>query len=97
MKYGVALSLCILIAGWVSASNVQPIGTGRYMVTARASGGLNAGKETTEATEAANAYCAKQSKRMVLQNLDKTGNAAIFGENVTITFACEECCWDAGH
>jgi hypothetical protein len=85
----VALSLCILIAGCVSASDVQPIGNGRYMITGRASGGLNAGKETTEATKEANAYCAKQSKQMVLQNLDKTGDAAIFGENVNITFTCE--------
>jgi hypothetical protein len=46
------------------------------MITGRASGGLSAGKETTEATKAANAYCAKQPKQMVLQNLNKTGNAA---------------------
>jgi hypothetical protein len=89
MKYGVALSLCILIAGCVSASEVQPIGYGLYMVTGSASGGFNAGKETIEATKEANAYCAKQSKRMVLKNLDKTGNAAIFGESVSLTFTCE--------
>jgi hypothetical protein len=89
MKYGVALSLCILIAGCVSASDVQPIGYGLYMVTGSASGGLNAGKETIEATKEANAYCAKQSKQMVLKNLDKTGNAAIFAENVSLTFTCE--------
>jgi hypothetical protein len=78
-----------LIGGCVSSSEVQPIGDGRYMITGRASGGLNAGKETTEATKAANAYCAKQSKQMVLQNLDKTGNAAVFGENINLTFRCE--------
>jgi hypothetical protein len=89
VKCGVALSLCILIAGCVSASDVQPIGYGLYMVTGTASGGLNAGKETIEATKEANAYCAKQSKQMVLKNLDKTGNAAVFGENVSITFTCE--------
>jgi hypothetical protein len=50
---------------------------------------LNAGKETIEATKEANAYCAKQSKQMVLKNLDKTGNAAVFVENVSITFTCE--------
>jgi hypothetical protein len=77
------------VAGCVSASEVQPIGNGRYMITGRASGGLNAGKETTQATKEANAYCSKQSKQMVLQNLDKTGNAAVFGENVSLTFTCE--------
>jgi hypothetical protein len=89
VKYGVALSLCILIPGCVSASDVQPIGYGLYMVTGTASGGLNAGKETIEATKEANAYCAKQSRQMVVKNLDKTGNAAVFGENVSITFTCE--------
>jgi hypothetical protein len=32
------------------------------MVIGRASGGLNAGKETTEATKEANAYCSKIGK-----------------------------------
>jgi len=26
---------------------------------------------------------------MVLRNFDKTGNAAVFGENVNLTFKCE--------
>ena len=49
-------------AGCVSSSEVQPIGNGKYMVIGRASGGLNAGKETTEATKEANAYCSKIGK-----------------------------------
>jgi hypothetical protein len=84
------LVLIALVAGCVSSSEVVPIGNGRYMITGRASGELNAGKETTEATKAANANCAKQSKQMVLQNLDKTGNAAVFGENINLTFSCED-------
>lgn len=79
----------VAVAGCVSASEVQPIGNGRFMITGRASGGLNAGKETTQATKEANAYCAKSGKQMVLQNVDKTGNAAVFGENVALTFTCE--------
>jgi hypothetical protein len=79
----------LMIASCVSSSEVVPIGNGHYMITGRASGGLNAGKETTQATKAANAYCAKESKQMVLQNLDKTGNAAVFGENISLTFSCE--------
>jgi hypothetical protein len=78
-----------LMAACVSSSEVVPIGNGRYMITGRASGGLNAGKETTAATKEANAFCAKQSKQMVQQNLDKTGNAAVFGENISLTFSCE--------
>jgi hypothetical protein len=87
-RIGVSVAFLILTA-CVSSSEVQPIGDGRYLITGRASGGLNAGKETTEATKAANAFCAKQGKQMVLQNLDKTGNAAVFGENVSISFTCE--------
>jgi hypothetical protein len=85
----IGLALAMGSAACVSSSEVQPIGNGRYMITGRASGGLNAGKETTAATKAANEYCAKQSKQMVLQNLDKTGNAAVFGENINLTFSCE--------
>jgi len=59
------------------------------MITGRASGGLNAGKETTQVDKDANNYCAKLGKQMVLQNLDKMGKAAVFGENVSVTFTCE--------
>ena len=94
MAYGyravIGLAAVSLVASCVSSSEVVPIGNGRYMITGRASGGLNAGKATTEATKAAKGYCAKQSKQMVLQNLDKTGNAAVFGENINLTFTCED-------
>jgi len=85
----ILLALVLAVTGCVSASEVQPIGNGRFMITGRANGGLNAGKETTQATKDANAYCAKLGKQMVLQNVDKTGNAAVFGENVSLTFTCE--------
>jgi hypothetical protein len=89
IRLWVSLAAVILVSACVSSSEVVPIGNGRYMITGRASGGLNAGKETTQATKAANAYCAKESKQMVLQNLDTTGNAAVFGENINLTFSCE--------
>jgi hypothetical protein len=89
LKHVTLLALVVTVAGCVTASEVQPIGNGRFMITGRASGGLNAGKETTQATKDANAYCAKLRKQMVLQNMDKTGNAAVFGENVSLTFTCE--------
>ncbi len=71
----VASLTALMLTACVSASEVVPIGNGRYMITGRASGGLNPRK--------------KQSKQMVLQNLDKTGNAAVFGENINLTFSCE--------
>jgi hypothetical protein len=83
------LALAVLVASCVSACEMQPIGNGRYMIAGRASGGLNAGKEITQVTKDADAYCAKLGKQMVLQNVDKTGNAAVFGENVSLTFTCD--------
>jgi hypothetical protein len=83
------VAFALAVTACVSSSEIQPIGNGRYMITGRASGGLNAGKETTQVTKEANAYCAKQGKQMVLKNLDKNGNAAIFGEDIRLTFTCE--------
>jgi hypothetical protein len=76
-----ALAGCLLIltAACVSSPEVVLIGNGRYMVTGRASGPLNAGKDTMEAAKAAKTYCAKQSKQMVIRNI----------ESVSVTFSCE--------
>jgi hypothetical protein len=75
-------TLCILaliLASCASSSEIRSIGNGRYVITGRASGAYNAGKDTIEPAKAANAYCAKQSKQMVIRNI----------ENVSITFSCE--------
>jgi len=74
-----ALGLLIVTAGCASSPEVALIGNGRYIVTGRASGPLNAGPDTIEAAKAAKAYCAKQSKQVVIQNI----------ENVSVTFSCE--------
>ncbi len=46
-----AMSVCLLIlmAGCASSPEVVLIGNGQYMVTGRASGPLNAGKDTMQA------------------------------------------------
>ncbi len=74
-----AVGLLIVTAGCVSSPEVALIGNGRYIITGRASGPLNAGPDTMEAAKAAKAYCAKQSKQAVIQNI----------ENVSVTFSCE--------
>jgi putative hemolysin len=76
-----ALALCLLIltAGCASSPDVVLVGNGRYVVSGRASGPLNAGQDTLQAANAAKAYCAKQSKQMVIQNI----------EDVSVTFSCE--------
>lgn len=92
MKLRFAFALCfglLLADGCVSVSDIQPIGDGQYMITGRASGGLNAGKETTDAEQKANAYCAGQNKTMVMQKLNQIGNAAVFGESINFIFKCE--------
>ena len=71
--------LLILTAGCASSPEVVLVGNGRYLVSGRASGPLNAGGDTMEAAKAAKAYCAKQSKQMVIRNI----------ESVSITFSCE--------
>jgi hypothetical protein len=73
------LTLLMLVAGCASSPEIALVGNGRYMVTGRASGPLNAGPDTLEAAKAAKAYCAKQSKQMVIRNI----------ERVSITFSCE--------
>jgi hypothetical protein len=76
-----AMSVCLLIlmAGCASSPEVVLIGNGQYMVTGRASGPLNAGKDTMQAAKTAKAYCAKLSKQMVIQDI----------ESVSILFSCE--------
>jgi hypothetical protein len=71
--------LILLVAGCASSPEVVLVGNGRYIVTGHTSGPLNAGPDAMEAAKAAKAYCAKQSKQMVIRNI----------ENVSITFSCE--------
>jgi hypothetical protein len=78
MKTGM-VCLLILTAGCASSPPVALVGNGRYMVTGHVSGPLNAGQDTMEAAKTAKAYCEKQSKQMVIHNI----------ENVSITFSCE--------
>jgi hypothetical protein len=76
-----ALAVCLLIvtAGCASSPKITLVGEGRYVVTGRASDPLNAGPDTLEATKAAKAYCAAQSKQMVVRSVEK----------VSLTFSCE--------
>ena len=86
------LSAGVLVAtlvGCVATSKVMPAPGGLFMIKGRANGPLNNGKETTRGIKKANDYCARQSKHVVLHNIGETGNAALLGEHVIITFDCE--------
>lgn len=89
MRIGV-LTLAALLAACVSTSEVVSVGDNSYLVTGRASGGLNAGKETTQATKDANKFCSAKGATAVVDKIDKTGNAAVFGENVGVYFHCKQ-------
>lgn len=77
------------LTGCVSTSKVMPAGGGLYVIKGRANGPFNDGKEETRGMRAANAFCAKQSKRAVLHDVGKNGHAALLGEHVVITFECD--------
>ncbi len=83
-------TLCalLLLSACVTASPVVPAGDGKYLITARASGGLNAGKDVTEATRQAGDYCAARGMSMSTDHVVTNGNAAVFGENVQLYFTC---------
>lgn len=83
------LALMAALVACVSTSEVSSVGQNAYLITARASGGLNAGKETTQATQRASVYCAQSGKVSVVDKIETHGNAAVFGENVGVYFHCE--------
>jgi len=46
-----------LMASCVTSSDIVPVGKDSYLITGRASGGLNAGKGLIQATQRANTFC----------------------------------------
>lgn len=80
--------LMVCFSGCVSTSKVMPAPGGLFMITGRANGPFNQGKETTRGMKKAGDYCAKQSKHVVLHDMGQTGHAALLGEHVVITFDC---------
>ncbi len=89
VKLLAAAVLTVCCAACVSTSKVMPAPGGLFVIKGRANGPFNQGKETTRGMKKATDYCAKQSKRVVLHDMGQTGNAALLGEHVIITFDCE--------
>lgn len=58
------------------------------MVAGKAVGGMESGNSIIEATKAANAYCAKQTKFMVIRHTETGGNAGFGGEHSNLIFSC---------
>jgi hypothetical protein len=86
MKYLIYPTILALTA-CVTASDVTAIGNGKFMVTGRASGGMNAGKGTPVAIEKASDYCKNIGKSLIVET---TENAMGFGtESTNLIFRCE--------
>lgn len=87
MKIAV-FAVVALLTGCVTASEIVPAGKDSYMVSASAQGGMNSGKGIIEATKAANAYCSKMGKFIVIRHTDTGGNAGFGGEHSNLIFSC---------
>lgn len=87
MRFG-ALSLAVLLTGCVTTSEVVPAGQDTYMVSAANDTCGNCTPPEIRVAQTASAYCAKQSKSMVVKETkDQTFDIG-FGKRVTLTFAC---------
>lgn len=87
--YLLATIIAVSLAGCVSESKVTPEANGTYVIQAHAIGPWNSDKERKKALSKASDYCGKQSKRVLLHDIDETGHAVLLTERAKITFECE--------
>ena len=64
------------------------MGKDSYMLQSTSRGGLNAGKERVEALKAANAFCDKQGKHMIVRSTDHSGAAGWTPVTNALVFSC---------
>lgn len=89
LLYFMLTVVAIVVVGCVSTTKVMPTSNGTYIIQGRAVGLWNADKERSKALKNADAFCAKQGKRVLLHDIAERGHAALLGEHATITFECE--------
>jgi hypothetical protein len=82
------LSCALVLAACVSSSEIVPAGKDSYIVTGAANGGMESGQSMIAATKAANAYCTKLSKFMIIRRTDTGGSAGFGGEHSNLIFSC---------
>ena len=73
------ITAMMLAAGCASSPEVTSVGNGHWMITGHSTGAYNAGADTLVVANAAKAWCAKQSKQMVVRDI----------VDVSVTFSCE--------
>jgi hypothetical protein len=78
----------VLTAACVSNSEIVPAGKDSYLVTGAANGGMESGKSMIAATKAANQYCGKMNKVMIIRRTDTGGSAGFGGEHSNLIFSC---------
>jgi hypothetical protein len=76
-----------LLSGCATTSDVVPMGRDSYMVTV-GSHTADAGNLKINAVRAANAYCAKSDKFMIVRNIESVGAAPAQTGSGSIIFSC---------
>jgi len=82
------LSIASVAACGVTTTEVVPAGKDSYMIAGTATGSIAAGRSLVAATKAANEYCAKLSKVMIIRRTDEGGSAGFGGEHSNLIFSC---------
>jgi hypothetical protein len=82
-------AMALVLVGCVGTTDVMPIGNNQYLLTGRASGGLNGGKSMSAAIQKATEYCAERHQAFVLVNTEAHGMIALGGESTDVSFTCE--------
>ena len=78
----------MLLAGCVTTSDLVPAGQDTYMISAANDTCGNCTPPQIRVTQAANAYCKKLGKTMVMRNTEENTFDIGFGKRVTLTFSC---------
>ncbi len=77
-----------MLSACVSSSEIVPVGKDSYVVNGRAMGGVVGGESIIAASKAANAFCEKQGKFVVVRSTETSGHAAWGGERSGLIFSC---------
>jgi hypothetical protein len=87
MKFA-AIAIAALLTGCVTTSKIVPAGPDTYMISAANDACGNCAPAEIRANEQASAYCAKQSKSMVVNDTKDSTFDIGFGKRITLTFEC---------
>ena len=89
MKSLVVVFIGVAFAGCVTmTSDVVPVGRDTYQLSATGAGFSTQGKTNVKALKAANAYCEKINKKMVLQHSAESGVYGFSPRQNNLVFMC---------